>query len=206
MRFILITIVFSLSIFSCKKGTGNFTIKGTITDDSFSKGLDGATATLYQVTSDNNKKLVSSVALASDGSYSFVFKREKMDKYILSVTKDNYFDIEEVIPFSNLSLSEDNVKNYSTTAKSWVRLKFFNNTPSVYDQLDYTKQQGKSPCSTCSPTTEQTLIGAIDTSFVYINDGNTTFSYIYSVFGTTNQGIKSVVTVPFDTTEIYLSY
>ncbi len=205
MRYVLLSLI--LVLFSCKKGTGNFTIKGVITDNSFNKGLDGASASLYQVTSSNsNKVLISSTALGSDGSYSFVFKRDKIEKYILTVSKNNYFDLEETIPFASLSLSEDNIKNYSTTAKAWVRLKFFNNSPAVSDQLDFTKQQGKSPCSTCAPTSQQTFLGAIDTSLVYVNDGNTTFSYLYSVFGTANQGIKSAVTVPFDTTEIYLLY
>ena len=91
MRYILLS--FILVLFSCKKGTGNFTIKGIITDNSFNKGLDGATASLYQVTSSNsNKVFISSTTVGSDGSYSFVFKRDKVEKYILIVSSKLFLE------------------------------------------------------------------------------------------------------------------
>ena len=34
--------------------------------------------------------------------------------FFVIVSKNNYFDLEETIPFASLSLSEDNIKNYST--------------------------------------------------------------------------------------------
>ena len=204
---LLYIILCATMLFSCKKGSSNFTIKGTITDTTFNQALSGATLSLYQVPSGtNNSVLISSTTVAADGSYSFTFKRDKMDKYILTVAKNNYFSLSETITFSSLSIEEDNVRNYSTTAMAWVKLHFFNLNPSDLDELDYTKQQGKQTCSGCCPTTEQHLYGAIDTSIYCINDANTVYSYLYSVYGTTDQGIMSVTTTAFDTTELYLSY
>ncbi|MEY2666765.1 MAG: hypothetical protein RLZZ384_936, partial [Pseudomonadota bacterium] len=49
-----------------------------------------------------------------------------MEKYILRITKENYFPLEETIYFSSLSLNIDNIRDYSTTAKAWVKLDFIN--------------------------------------------------------------------------------
>lgn len=204
----LISLIACITIlFSCKKGNAEFTIKGTITDATFQQGLSGASVSLYQVPSGTNTaELIGSATLTSDGSYTFTFERQKMDKYILTVAKSNYFSLSETINFSSLSIEDDNVRNYSTTAKSWVKLHFYNLNPSDLDQLDYIKQQGKQSCAECCPATYQYLYGAVDTSIYCINDGNTVYSYLYSVYGTTDQGIKSVTTAAFDTTELYLSY
>ncbi len=204
---ILLALFIGLSFYSCKKGTANFTIKGTITDATFSQPLTGASVNLYEVpTGSNTETLVSSMTLGADGAYKFIFPRDKMDKYILRVDKANYFNLEETIYFSSLTIEKDNERDYSTTAKAWVRLRFVNQNPVSTDELDYVKQQGKISCAECCPTAYQYLYGAIDTAIYCINDGNTTYSYYYSVFGTSVQGIKSVTTTAFDTSEILLTY
>ena len=48
MKIIIVLLLLPL-VFSCKKGTGNFIIKGKITDETFSTGLDGAIIKLYKV-------------------------------------------------------------------------------------------------------------------------------------------------------------
>lgn len=203
----LFCIIGLLFIVSCKKGSAEFTIKGTITDATFQQGLTGATLNLYQYpTGSNTPSLIGTTTLSSDGSYSFTFKRDKMEKYVITVAKTNYFTLNETIYFSSLSIEEDNIRNFSTTAKSWVRLRFLNENPSDLDELRYIKQQGKVSCTECCPSDYVYLSGAVDTSIYCINDGNTVYSYMYSVLNTTNTGILSVTTVPFDTTEIYLAY
>ena len=105
-----------------------------------------------------------------------------------------------------MTIEEDNIRNYTTTALSWVRLRFINQSPSPSDVLQYSRQIGKINCSTCCPAGTNYLNGAIDTSIYCVNDGNTTYQYQYSVVGTTNNGIKSATTIAFDTTEILLQY
>jgi hypothetical protein len=205
MKFI--SIVFILLLVSCHKNSGNFIIKGTINDSTLGIGLEGATVSIYQVPAGKETpELIQTITLGSDGAYSFEFKREKMDKYIIKTNKKNYFDLEETIYFSSLTLDEDNLRDYATTAKSWVRLRFFNTNPLTTDQLIFTKQQGKTLCAECCNSGDVYLNGAVDTSIYCINNGNATYSYFYEVLGTSNQGIKSVTTNAFDTTEIYLNY
>lgn len=194
-------------VFACKKGKADFTLKGTITDQTFVQNLSGAQVKLYQVpVGSTSLKEIGSMTLGSDGQYSFTFPRDKMEKYVLKVTKSGYFDLERDIYFSDLTIEEANVRNFGTTAKSWVKLTFHNTNPLPDDHLQYIKQAGKEGCEECCTDQEQQLYGAVDTSIYCINDGNTTYSYLYWVIGTTDQGLKGVSTTAFDTTEIILNY
>jgi hypothetical protein len=162
---------------------------------------------LYQVPIGTTQQvLLSTSTIGSDGLYSFTFPRDKMEKYVLVITKLNYFDISEEVFFSSLTTKEDNVRDYSTKAKAWVKLTFFNSNPAPGDQLKYIKQAGKEGCSECCSDAEQFLIGAINTSIYCVNDGNTDYSYYYWLIGTSNQGLKSAYTTAFDTVEISLTY
>jgi hypothetical protein len=194
-------------LIGCEKGTGEFVIKGTVTDNTFNQVLEGATASLYKVpigTSD--ELLVKSVVLSSNGTYEFVVPREKMERYTIHITKENYFKIEEDIFYSSLTLSADNIRNYSTKAESWVAIHLTNLNPQITDHLQYIKQEGLQGCATCCPNTEQNYYGALDTTIYCINNGNEVYSLYYWLYNTTNQGLLSTVTVPFDTTEIVLNY
>ena len=207
MKFIPILSLAILMLFSCKKGAGTFTLKGKISDLTFNSGLDSAELKLYKVpVGSPTEILIETITLGADGSYSFEFPRERMEKYILRVTKNSYFTIDETIYYSDLSIENENVRNYVTTAKSWVELRFLNTNPLANDQFRYTKQEGYQGCAECCPSTEQIYFGALDTSIYCINKGNTIYSIYYNVIGTNNQGIKQVTTVPFDTTQIYFSY
>lgn len=197
-----------LTLTACKKGKANFVVRGTITDNTFSQSLSGATIKLYETpigTSELN--LIGTTSTDSDGTYSFEFQRNKVDKYTLVLTKTLYFDINSTINFSELTVSEDNIRNYSTTAKSWVKLHFVNASPySVSDHLKFIKQNGKVSCPECCSSDEHHLYGIVDTSIYCINDGNTEYSYLYWVINTSNSGFRSVTTVAFDTTELLLTY
>jgi hypothetical protein len=205
MRFFyLLLLIFSLS---CSKKTSKFTLTGTIRDTSLNENLSNATISIYKKLQVNSfETLIAKSTTNSEGDYSFTFDRDKSEKYILKISKDNYFNTEEIILFSSLSIEGNNIRNYSTTAKSWVKLHFRNIDPKPEDQLRFMKQQGKVSCDDCCPPDYQYIYGSADTSIYCINDGNTIYSYIYSVIGTSNQAIKSVITIPFDTTEIYLEY
>lgn len=204
---LIFILILSTLFFSCKKGKADFTLKGSVTDITFAQNLVGATVKLYQVpVASTQQELIGTFTIGSDGMYSFTFPRDKMEKYILKITKTGYFDIEKEVYFSELTVEEDNIRNYSTTAKSWVKLTFHNLNPSASDQLKYIKQEGKENCAECCTDTEQNYYGALDTSIYCINDGNTTYSYYYWIIPSSNQGLKSAYTTAFDTTEIILNY
>jgi hypothetical protein len=53
-------------LIGCEKGTGEFLIKGTVTDQTFNQGLQGATASIYKVPIGTSDELfVESVLLSS---------------------------------------------------------------------------------------------------------------------------------------------
>ena len=94
LSMIVITLVFSSS--SCNRGLANFTLSGVISDATFSTGLSGAELKLSKVSiTTGEETLMETKILGADGKFEFTFSREKIEKYILKVTKPLYFDIEE---------------------------------------------------------------------------------------------------------------
>ncbi len=193
---------------SCKKKELNFTLKGTVTDHTFGGGLNGAVLNLEEISSNGkNLGVVAEATISSDGNYELTFKRNSSLKYILTVTKPNYFNIFEEIPFGDFSTEEDLVKNYSSKAKAWVKLTFNNNAPILEsDFLHYTKQEGKQDCEECCPKTEQEVTGITGKTIYCLNDGNTTYSYSYLSNSTPTPAFKTIVTPAFDTVEIITNY
>lgn len=204
---IILIVIISLNFGCKKKGKASFTIKGVITDGTFSTPLSNAEVYLYEtIAGQSTSSLIEQTTTNSFGEYSFTFSRNKAESYFLSTSKLNYFPLEETIYFSDLTIEQDNVRNYTTTALSWVRLRFENISPSPSDVLQYSRQLGKINCSTCCPSGLNYLYGAVDTTIYCVNDGNTTYQYQYAVQGTTNNGVRSVTSVAFDTSEIFLQY
>ncbi len=207
MRFSFLFILSISLLISCSKKKAEFTIKGTVSDATFSNSLQGALVRLYQIpVGSTDEQLIGTYSTDAQGNYSFSFAREKMEKYLMKIEKNLYFSQEEIVYFSELSLEEDYIRNSSTTAMSWAKLTFVNDNPSPSDHLQFIKQNGKANCAECCPITYQDYYGALDTSIYCINDGNTNYSYLYWVLGTSNQGTQNVFTTAFDTVEVVLNY
>lgn len=207
LRILFFLFLVGIGINSCKTGTGNFTLSGTITDESFSAPMQGATVELYKIpVGTMSQQLVGTTTLGADGKYSFTFPREKMEKYVLKVNKTLYFSIDTTIFYSELTVGKTTTRNYSTSAMSWAKIRLKNDNPQTGDALRYLKQQGMQGCSSCCPSAETNFYGPIDTTFYCINKGNSTYSFYYWVLGTSNNGQKSAITTAFDTTLIQLNY
>lgn len=192
----------SIALFSCKKGRADIVLKGNIYDSTFNTTLSGGTVHLYEIEAGGGQtNLLGSATIASDGSYSFTFPRNPVDKYILEIRKNGYFDQDIDISLKELTIEKDNIRNYSTTAKSWAGLHF---TTSGSGSVFYTRQQGKSGCADCCTSEQVVLTGPMDTIIYCPNDGNTTYSYTYTAGGLT--GLKEVTTVAFDTSFINLVF
>lgn len=193
---------------SCKKGKAELTLKGILIDSTFGNGFSGLSINLYEVPAGTSlENLIATTTTASDGSYSFAFSRNQVESYVLKANPVNYFPIDEKIYFSSLSIDYDNYRNFSTTAKAWVKLRFVNQSPAnTSDILRFTKQTGKSDCPECFPVEQQQLNGIVDTTFTCVNDGNTEFKYYYEMVGMPFSGFKNASTVAFDTTTILLNY
>lgn len=204
----ILLLLFSFTLFlACKKGKADFTITGLITNTSLSTGLNGATVKLYEKPAGTEELvLIGTTSTDLSGVYTFTIPRNQAESYTLTCEKSNHFSFEDEINFSDLSIEDDNVYNYSTTAKAWVKLRFINGTPSGSDILNYTKMEGKSGCQECCEDDQTSITNVNDTSIYCINDGNFSYSYSYLHVGTSNFGEKSAVTIPYDTTEIVLNY
>ncbi len=190
--------------FSCKKKNLKYTIKGTITDSSFNAPLSGAKVTISVTTTSNGTPVQkATVTTDASGNYSYELERDKIQNVVISVDKDNYFSDGTTTTLDNLSLDDDNTFNYSVYAKSWVRLHFLSDGTKT---IKYYKQSGKNGCEECCTMGEVQLNNVTDQSVYCINDGNTLYKIFYDVQGTSNNGTLSVNTVPFDTTDILISY
>lgn len=208
MRFVLFSLLILLAAGACKKKHITYIVEGTVTDNSFSQPLSGATVKLYKASGSNFTlgTLIETQTTGSDGAYHFEFDRDKTEAYVVVVEKNNYFGTSANFTQEGLDTDNPNVRNFSIYAKSWVKLRFVNLNPLPTDELQYIRQNGKSGCEECCPGGDQFLIGAVDTAIYCINDGNTTYGYYYWVLNTQNNGPKSIVTVPFDTVELLLNY
>ena len=209
LKFIGIILVMSTltSITSCKRGVASFTLRGTISDETFSTPLTGATLKFYKVLIATGEEiLVDTKILGADGKYEFTFPREKIEKYIIRVSKPLYFDIDQEIQFSSLVPSAVNTRNYSSKAKSWVELRFVNTSVQSSDHFRYIKFSGKENCSECCTADQVDLYGTAYYSRTCINDALTPYSIYYQVIGTTTQNVVEVITQPFDTTLLLVNY
>jgi hypothetical protein len=205
--FLLIAILLQVSSSSCSRGVATFSLSGTITDATFSQGHSGAVLKLSKVMITTGEEiLMETKTLGSDGKYEFKFPREKVEKYILRVTKPLYFDIEQDIQFSSLSVSSDNVRNYTTKAKSWVELRFVNTSVLPTDHFRFIKFQGLENCTECCTADQVDLYADAYYSRTCINEALSTYSIYYQVVGTTTQNVVEVVTQPFDTTLLLVNY
>lgn len=207
--FLLISILIFSFATGCKKKELEFTIEGTVTDQTFQTGLAGAQITIQEIPpgATSASTTVGSATLGTDGKYSFTFSRKIAESYRVTVTKPNYFTIDQTIPFSEFSTEKPITKNFETKAQAWVRVRVVNLPPAAQtDGIEYVRLQGKANCPTCFPQGNQLLYGLVDSTNYYVNDGNSPFELYYFVTGTTIQGSKLVTTTAFDTTEIVIDF
>ena len=207
--FLILASIFLLQVSSssCSRGVASFTLSGTITDATFSQGHAGAVLTLSKVMITTGEEiLMETKTLSADGKYEFKFPREKVEKYIVRVSKPLYFDVEEEVQFSSLTVGTANVRNYSTKAKSWVELRFVNSSVLPTDHFRYIKFQGLENCAECCTAEQVDLYADAYYSRTCINEAFSVYSIYYQVMGTTTQNVVEVVSQPFDTTLLLVNY
>lgn len=194
---------------SCKRGIASFTLTGKVTDLTFQQGLSGAEIKLFKVPIGTNTKiLIDSTILGEDGNYEFTFPRDKTEKYILTITKKDYFEILDEIPFSELTPSEKTIRNYETKAKSWVEMRFVNSTILPGETFRFMKTSENTNCEECCPGGLIDLVEQSYYSRTCINNANALFSLDYWIInGNSSQyGHKEVTPAPFDTSLILVNY
>ncbi|MAA58423.1 MAG: hypothetical protein CL855_08205 [Cryomorphaceae bacterium] len=204
---LMLILLIGFLIGSCQKNAGIFEISGTVTDLSSSSGLENCKLYLYSYPVGTGEELLTdSTFTQNDGSYAFSFERAQMEKYKIELEKDGYFEGEEIIYFSALTLEEVNTVNLETYGKSWVGIRLLNNSPQIEDHFRYIKQEGKTNCSECCPAEEQNFYGDLDTTIYCANNANENYSIMYWVIGTSIVDIASANTTFLDTTLIEVTY
>lgn len=204
MKYFIYTFLVLGFLASCKKETPNFTISGKIQDNSFSTGLKNAEIKLYEIEIGTTKeKLILTSSTDNNGNYSLNFERNKVEKYILKINKNNYFEKTETIYFSALTTKEDNIKNYSVDAKAWVNLHFTNTDKDLSKSIEYGITSGKSNCDECCTPTKQTLTNTLEENIICINNGNSTYSVLII-----SETLKTytITTTPFDTVTLEIPF
>lgn len=203
--FIFFSLFFVLS--SCEKKLGTFEIKGTLTNQSDDTKLENSQLYLYSYPVGTGEQLlIDSTRTDSDGNYCFMFPREQIEKYKITHAKEGYFEGEETIYFSNLTLEEPNIVNLVTYGKAWAALRIINQNPLASDHFRYVKQDGKTDCTACCPSEEQNFYGALDTTIYCINNANAIYSVLYWVIGTSVLDLRTVNTTFSDTSFIEITY
>lgn len=204
MRGLLFSLLLLFSFTMCKKDDASFTIKGKITDGTYSTGLANATIKVYQLNSSSGENsLIQTITTDSNGDYSFTLDRDPFSYLTFEITKTNYFSLNETVYFSSLTTKEDNIRSYTTTGKAWAKIHLTSSSP--FTDLDISKTNGKSDCAECCPSGFQSFNGIFDTTFYCINDANTIYSFVYLANSGATTGTKSETTPFGDTVLIELN-
>jgi len=189
---------------NCKKKDLTYTISGNVHDIAFNNNLSGAKVQIQLKNTGNssaNKTVV--LTTGADGNYSYTFTRDKFTSIEITVSKDLYFTQNTFLTLDELELNGTTTQNYNMNALSWVRLHF---TGDGTQDITYYQQEGLSGCAECCPGGQHNLYQVSDQSIVCINNGNTLYEIYYFLTGTTTGGPVGVITAPFDTTDLNVSY
>lgn len=210
MRYLLFIFSFFLLLFfgtsSCKKEKLIFNIAGIVQDETFDTGFANLPLLIeVQKSGQNFYTTFKTIKTDHEGRYNFSIDYNLYVNIRISAEKDQYFPVNRIIPFGNLS-SGLNIYNLGIQAKSWARLIFINDNPSSTDELRYSKVAGKENCDECCSKNEKSIFGAANEIVICVNDANTDYSILYSVVNTMNTDIIGIITAPFDTTDLILHY
>jgi hypothetical protein len=207
--YFIVLFIICYSVNSCERGIASFTLAGTITDETFQQGLTGAEVKLFKVPIGTNSMIaIDSVILTADGKYEFTFPRDKTEKFIIKISKENYFEISDEIPFSSLTPSSTTTRNYGTKAKSWVEMRFVNSTVLPNETFRFMKTSENTTCEECCPGGLIDLVEQTYYSRTCLNNANSLFSVDYWIIngGTSQYGHKEVTPAPFDTALVLVNY
>lgn len=205
MRQFLYFLLFTTILFSCKKETGEFEINGLLVDSSTGVGLKHTEIDVYEtLAGSTDPEFLKTIVTDAEGHYSLNVSRDRFDFITLKVNNDDYFEVEKIIYFGDLTLKEANVFLMATTAKSWAKIHLISTNPG--NTISMIKGKGKTDCAECCPNEYQYFNGAFDTTFYCINDGNREFKYTYFLNGGVETGILEGITPSFDTLLLELEF
>lgn len=200
-------LVLSLSFlfFMCKKGQTDFEINGTFYTHSLNGAISNASIEVYKTNAGSAElEYYATYKTDSEGKFNFSMKRDKFTSITLRISKSNYFKVEKVIYFSDLSVDEPNYFHYFTTAQGWAKIHLKSNSQG--NSLNIARLMGKIDCEECCPNGFQYFDGAFDTTIYCVNDAGTEYSFNYFINNGSITGEKSTITPFADTSNIELIF
>lgn len=205
----LLSIVFLLALVlsACKRDELSFMLEGTVNDATNNTTLSGATVEVFTFPLGGTiGTKVKTLTTDGQGKFAYDLEREKYEKIEIHVRKNNYFEVIDEIPFSNLTTDGTNTYEYNLSAMSWTRFVIFNQQPVASDELKILKDSGKENCEECCANGYYYYYGEVDTVVYCPNDGNRYMKFYYWVNGNQSNGVDSVYNEPFDTTTYEFYY
>ncbi len=192
-----------ISVMACKKDSITYQLNCHVTDSSAASALVGATAVVKILyTAGTGQNTETTYTTDNSGDFNLAIERKKIEKIIITISKDGYFSTTRTFFLDELSVEDPNQIDFSTYAKAWVKLHFTGDGSFNYQ---FVREIGLDNCDACFPNGLQTLNGVTDTSLYYINNGNTPFQLFWSIQGSAISGQENVITTSQDTTEILIA-
>lgn len=192
-----------LLIMACNKDAITYQLNCHVTDSSEVAGLAGATATVkIFYTAGAGQNTETTYTTDNSGNFELAIERKKIEKIVISISKDGYFSTSRTFFLDELSVEDPNQIDFSTYAKAWVKLHFTGDGTINYQ---FNREIGLENCDACFPNGLQTLNGVSDTSLYYINNGNTPFQLFWTIQGSAISGQENVIATSLDTTEILIA-
>jgi hypothetical protein len=173
-----IRLLFMMMLTSCAKEELTFTISGIIIDKTYNAPQNSGTIKVFRkplLGQGITNELIAEVQPDAQGKYSLTFSRDKSEGYIVTFSRDSYFEEEFSIPFSSLSTAEDYSLNFTTETKSAVRWIIEKLTPpGVYGEVKIYKQSGRTTGDGCCANEEYVFNGFVvqDTLFCASGGGS----------------------------------
>jgi basic membrane lipoprotein Med (substrate-binding protein (PBP1-ABC) superfamily) len=124
-KLLILGVLSTIALFySCnKKGDLVFIIEGNVSDKSFNQNLQSGVVKLYKVPAATTQEILIAEQNIVNGAYSFTFDRDMSEKYVLRFSKDNYFEEDFEVLFSQLEVGKPYALNFTVEAvamMNWI--------------------------------------------------------------------------------------
>lgn len=198
-------------VVSCKKKTIQYTFQGVVKESVDLTSLSGVSVDIAQKTYEGNVasvffNSVGTLNTDASGYYELSFDREKVVEFKIELTKDGYFDMEDIISSSETTTADPNVFNYILEPKAWVRFNLTNIGGLVSDEFTMIHYNFREDCAGCTTNDYYYYYGIVDSTFTYTTTGGEYMRYSYKTPTGSIYIQDSIYTTLFDTVVVDLNY
>ena len=150
-----------LLLISCRNEEElRFIIKGQVTDASINQPMSSGELALYKLPLGNSQPVFVDQLSLTHGQYEFSFLRDKSERYLLRFSNAGYFDEELEINFSDLTVGDPYVINFSVDAIAYAHWVFQNtNSANPNNSVSIQKLNGRTNGAGTCPNQTYTFSG-----------------------------------------------